>query len=228
MGKTVEELNKDQLAVLFLYEQLVVNKFGKNKREKYIEIAKRMKILENTVKAWIYKYYEKYIEYKQEVVNEKDAKRYRLEGLTEMQARYVRLRVNGYGKEEAKIEAGYSEKTKAANIEAGKKISTYLSELREELIEDTKLGARAMINDLAEIQARARDGVTETEYTDETNPDGRVVRKVARTKKSFAAELTTIKLRKEILGIDYFKEQQLLGKSGSRKENEEEKIYLDD
>ena len=227
MGKTVEELNKDQLTVLFLYEQLVEDKFGKNKREKYIEIARRMKILENTIKAWIYKYYKKYTEYKKEIVNEKDVKRYRLEGLTGMQATYVRLRLNGYGKEEAKIEAGYSDKTKAANIEAGKKISTYLSELREELIEDTKLGARAMINDLIEIQIRARDGITETEYTDETNPDGRLVRKVARTKKSFTAELSAIRLRKEILGIDYLKEQELLRKLG-KKEGEEEKIYLDD
>ena len=49
MSKKIENLDKQKLQVLELYLQLESIKFGKPKKEKYREIAKRLKIAENTI-----------------------------------------------------------------------------------------------------------------------------------------------------------------------------------
>lgn len=49
MSKKIENLDKQKLQVLELYLQLESIKFGKTKKEKYREIAKRLKIAENTI-----------------------------------------------------------------------------------------------------------------------------------------------------------------------------------
>ena len=66
MSKKIENLDKQKLQVLELYLQLESIKFGKTKKEKYREIAKRLKIAENTINTWVRRYYEDYLVYLQE------------------------------------------------------------------------------------------------------------------------------------------------------------------
>lgn len=203
MAREIAELSKEQMNVLFLYSQLLYSRFGKTKKDKYQEIAKRMNISEFTIKNWIIKYFTEYQKYISEIIPQKDLKSLGLKGLTERQSKYFFARVDGKSAEEAKIIAGYSENTKVDTIEKTKGVSTTMAALREELIEDTKIGARAIINSLSDIQRRAKEGVKVVEYVDEVNPDGKLVRKIIREQKSFAAEIAATKEINQMLGFYY-------------------------
>lgn len=185
MSKKIENLDKQKLQVLELYLQLESIKFGKTKKEKYREIAKRLKIAENTINTWVRRYYEDYLVYLQEAKElEENSKISNFEGLTEKQSIYIIARLHGNSPEKAKELAGYSPKTKAADIEKNPKIRRVMAQLREELKDDVKLSARSVINKLVEVSEKAEHGIeyTETEYHDETNPDGRKVYKNAKKK----------------------------------------------
>ncbi len=209
MAREIAELSKEHMDALSLYSQLLAVRFGKTKKDKYQEIARRMKKSEHTVKTWINKYFEKYQEYVSEIVSQKDLKRLNLEGLTEKQTKYVMARLNGKSAEEAKQIAGYSENTKVDTIEKTKGVALTMAALREELIEDTKLGARAILNELKDIKRRAKEGVKIVEYVDEVNPDGKLVRKNIKEVKSFSAEMAAVREINKMLGYDYVAEKEL-------------------
>ncbi len=206
--KKIEKLTKEQLSALELYVQLTANKFGKTKKAKYEEIAKRMKLSVNTITAWIYRHEVHYREFIAEIVEKKNAIKCTFEGLTEKQTAYVKARLEGSGTEEAKKMAGYSEKTKASDLERSKNLSKTIEELREELIVDTKLGAYAQINDLRDIKRRAKEGITETEYVEENTPDGRKTKKVIKNKKSLDVEISAVREINNILGYSYATEKK--------------------
>ena len=217
MSKTISELDKQKLAALQLYAQLVNSKFGKTKKEKYREVANRLKIAENTIISWIRRYYENYLEYIDEIQEEENAKICNFEGLTEKQTAYVIARLYGNSKEKAKEIAGYSKNTKAADIEKNKKVASKLQLLREKLIEDSKLGAEAIVNNLYEIHEMGKKGVevSETIYHDESNATlGRITSKAVKRKVviDLAAANRALAEINKVLGYDYFEEQKLLNR----------------
>lgn len=217
MSKSISELDKQKLAALQLYAQLVNSKFGKTKKEKYREVANRLKIAENTIISWIRRYYENYLEYIDEIQEEENAKICNFEGLTEKQTAYVIARLYGNSKEKAKEIAGYSKNTKAADIEKNKKVASKLQLLREKLIEDSKLGAEAIVNNLYEIHEMGKKGVevTETIYHDESNATlGRITSKAVKRKVviDLAAANRALAEINKVLGYDYFEEQKLLNR----------------
>ena len=161
-----------QLKVLELYVQLEITKFSTKKKNLYSEIQKRTKYNLNTITSWIRRYLEKYKEIRKEIQEEKNAKISNFEGLTEKQTKYVMFRMCGFSKEEAKLEAGYSEKTKAANIEKNPKIIGTIVELREKLKDDVRYGVMANLNALVTIRDEGIKGVERVEYTDSSTPDG--------------------------------------------------------
>jgi hypothetical protein len=216
--KKIDKLTKDQLAALELYIQLTANKFGKTKKSKYEEIARRMKLPVNTITAWIYRHEVHYREYVSEIVEEKNAIKCTFDGLTEKQTTYVKARLEGYGTDEAKKMAGYSEKTKTYDVERSRNLTQTIEELRMELITDTKLGAYAQINDLRDIKRRAKEGVTETEYVEENTPKGRSTKKVVKNKKSLDTEISAIREINNILGYSYAAEKKHSGTTASGKE----------
>lgn len=201
-----DNFNIDVIEVLDLWIQLNNANFGKNKKEKYREIAFRTKKPENTIISWIRRYYEDYIKYLEEIKQEKNAKICNFEGLTEMRTKYVMLRSFGFSPKEAKKEAGFSDKTKAADLERDPKIKGIMETLQEQLREDIKLGAVNIANRLYDISVKAEHGVeyTETEYHDETNPDGRKIYKKATKKKiySFTAAVSALQGINKMLGYD--------------------------
>lgn len=201
-----DNFNADVVEVLELWTQLNNAKFGKTKKDKYKEIASRTKKSENTIISWIRRYYEDYINFLEEIKQEKYAKICNFEGLTEMRTKYVMYRSFGFSKEDAKREAGFSEKTKAADLERDPKIKGIMEQLQEQLREDTKIGAQAIINRLSDISYKAENGVeyTETEFHDETNPDGRKIYKKATKKKvySFPAAVSALQNINKMLGYD--------------------------
>jgi hypothetical protein len=205
-----DNFNVDVVEVLELWTQLNNAKFGKTKKDKYREIASRTKKSENTIISWIRRYYEDYINFLEEIKQEKYAKICNFEGLTEMRTKYVMYRSFGFSKEEAKKEAGFSEKTKAADLEKDPKIKGIMEQLQEQLREDTKIGAQAIINRLSDISYKAENGVeyTETEYHDETNPDGRKIYKKATKRKiySFPAAVSALQNITKMLGYDLMAE----------------------
>jgi len=216
--KKIDKLTKDQLAALELYIQLTANKFGKTKKSRYEEIARRIKLPVNTITAWIYRHEVHYREYIAEIVDEKNAIKCTFDGLTEKQTRYVKARLEGNGTEEAKKMAGYSEKTKTYDVERSRNLTQTIEELRKELITDTKLGAYAQINDLRDIKRRAKEGVTETEYVEESTPKGRSTKKVIKNKKSLDTEISAIREINNILGYSYAAEKKHNGTTASGKE----------
>lgn len=217
MSKNISDLDKQKLDALQLFAQLEHNKFGKTKKEKYREIAKRMKIPENTIISWVQRYYKKYLEYIAELQEIANAQICNFEGLTEKQTAYVIARLNGNSPEQAKEIAGYSKKTKAADIEKNPRVANKLQLLREKLIEDSKVGAEAIINDLLEIAKLGKDGieVVETIYHDESNATlGRITSKSVKKKviKDLAASNRAYAEIGRILGYDYLEEQRLLSR----------------
>ena len=198
----IEKLSEEQFNTLALYEGLLLKRIGKTKKEKYELISKELKIKVETIKTWITRYYKSYMSYREEIV-EKDSKRLNLEGLTELEARYVRARLSGFGKEEAKSYAGYSETTKAADIEKQSKISKTLEEIRSEFINDEKFGVEVTVKAIDDIQRRAKK--YDREVVDKTvipMSDGKTVSRTITNTNAFMAELGAIKLKASILGYD--------------------------
>jgi len=221
----VENLHEKQIEVLELYIQLTHMGFGKTKKEKYLEINKRTKISTNTIISWIRRYLEEYEKIREELELKKYAKISEIEDLTEIQSKYLWYRMSGIGKEEAKIKAGYSPKTKVANIERSMKMATSIKKLREIAFQDVGLGALAMARKLKAIIDAVDAGVKETEYIDETNPDGRLVRRTVSKKIPLSTQLAAIKELNNMFGFNYLAEvraEKLMN------ENDEEEVILDE
>ena len=198
-----------QLKVLELYVQLEITKFSTKKKNLYSEIQKRTKYNLNTITSWIRRYLEKYKEIRKEIQEEKNAKISNFEGLTEKQTKYVMFRMCGFSKEEAKLEAGYSEKTKAANIEKNPKIIATLVELREKLKDDVRYGVMANLNALVTIRDEGIKGVERVEYTDSSTPDGHSIIKTVVKEKQFIASATATRIINEMLGYKLTDELKL-------------------
>ncbi|EEO39990.1 hypothetical protein KST12_09200 [Fusobacterium polymorphum] len=198
-----------QLKVLELYVQLEITKFSTKKKNLYSEIQKRTKYNLNTITSWIRRYLEKYKEIRKEIQEEKNAKISNFEGLTEKQTKYVMFRMCGFSKEEAKLEAGYSEKTKAANIEKNPKIIGTLVELREKLKDDVRYGVMANLNALVTIRDEGIKGVERVEYTDSSTPDGHSIIKTVVKEKQFIASATATRIINEMLGYKLTDELKL-------------------
>ncbi|MDY6173199.1 MAG: hypothetical protein SPH94_08450 [Fusobacterium necrophorum] len=221
----MENLHEKQIEVLELYIQLTHMRFGKTKKEKYLEINKRTKISTNTIISWIRRYLEEYEKIREELELKKYAKISEIEDLTEIQSKYLWYRMSGIGKEEAKIKAGYSPKTKVANIERSMKMATSIKKLREIAFQDVGLGALAMARKLKAIIDAVDAGVKETEYIDETNPDGRLVRRTVSKKIPLSTQLAAIKELNNMFGFNYLAEvraEKLMN------ENDEEEVILDE
>lgn len=198
-----------QLKVLELYVQLEITKFSTKKKNLYSEIQKRTKYNLNTITSWIGRYLEKYKEIRKEIQEEKNAKMSNFEGLTEKQTKYVMFRMCGFSKEEAKLEAGYSEKTKAANIEKNPKIIGTIVELREKLKDDVRYGVMANLNALVTIRDEGIKGVERVEYTDSSTPDGHSIIKTVVKEKQFIASATATRIINEMLGYKLTDELKL-------------------
>ena len=198
-----------QLKVLELYVQLEITKFSTKKKNLYSEIQKRTKYNLNTITSWIRRYLEKYKEIRKEIQEEKNAKISNFEGLTEKQTKYVMFRMCGFGKEESKTKAGYSEKTKAANIEKNPKIIGTLVELREKLKDDVRYGVMANLNALVPIRDEGIKGVERVEYTDSSTPDGHSIIKTVVKEKQFIASATATRIINEMLGYKLTDELKL-------------------
>ena len=204
-----EEFTDKQLKVLELYIQLEITKFSTKKKNLYSEIQKRTKYNLNTITSWIRRYLEKYKEIRKEIQEEKNAKISNFEGLTDKQTKYLMFRMCGFSKEEAKLEAGYSEKTKAANIEKNPKIIGTLVELREKLKDDIRYGVMANLNALVTIRDEGIKGVETVEYTDSSTPDGHSIIKTVRKEKQFIASATATRIINEMLGYKLTDELKL-------------------
>ena len=198
-----------QLKVLELYIQLEITKFSTKKKNLYSEIQKRTKYNLNTITSWIRRYLENYKEIRKEIQEEKNAKISNFEGLTEKQTKYLMFRMCGFSKEEAKLKAGYSEKTKAANIEKNPKIIGTLVELREKLKDDVRYGVMANLNALVTIRDEGIKGVETVEYTDSSTPDGHSIIKTVRKEKQFIASATATRIINEMLGYKLTDELKL-------------------
>ncbi len=214
-----------QLKVLELYVQLEITKFSTKKKNLYSEIQKRTKYNLNTITSWIRRYLEKYKEIRKEIQEEKNAKISNFEGLTEKQTKYVMFRMCGFSKEEAKLEAGYSEKTKAANIEKNPKIIGTLVELREKLKDDVRYGVMANLNALVTIRDEGIKGVERVEYTDSSTPDGHSIIKTVVKEKQFIASATATRIINEMLGYKLTDELKL--EEAKKKEKEKQLVLLE-
>ena len=204
-----EKFTDKQLKVLELYIQLEITKFSTKKKNLYSEIQKRTKYNLNTITSWIRRYLENYKEIRKEIQEEKNAKISNFEGLTEKQTKYLIFRMCGFSKEEAKLKAGYSEKTKAANIEKNPKIIGTLVELREKLKDDVRYGVMANLNALVTIRDEGIKGVETVEYTDSSTPDGHSIIKTVRNEKQFIASATATRIINEMLGYKLTDELKL-------------------
>ena len=214
-----------QLKVLELYVQLEITKFSTKKKNLYSEIQKRTKYNLNTITSWIRRYLKKYKEIRKEIQEEKNAKISNFEGLTEKQTKYVMFRMCGFSKEEAKLEAGYSEKTKAANIEKNPKIIGTLVELREKLKDDVRYGVMANLNALVTIRDEGIKGVERVEYTDSSTPDGHSIIKTVVKEKQFIASATATRIINEMLGYKLTDELKL--EEAKKKEKEKQLVLLE-
>ena len=197
-----DNFNEKQLKVLEIYVELELIKFSKKKKDFYDEIQKRTKYNKNTIISWINRYLVKYKE-------KQNAKICNFEGLTEKQTKYVIYRMSGIGKEEAKEKAGYSEKTKAANIERSPKVATKITELREILFQDTQLGILSIATRLNKILNSAIEGVDIIEYIDESSPDGHTVSKRVRKDKPLLAGVAAARELNSMLGYRVTDEAKL-------------------
>ena len=220
-----EIFSNEQLTVMEIYIELELTKFSNKKKDLYSEIQKRTKYNLNTITSWIRRYLENYKEIRKEIQEEKNAKISNFEGLTEKQTKYVMFRMCGFSKEEAKLEAGYSEKTKAANIEKNPKIIGTLIELREKLKDDVRYGVMANLNALVTIRDEGIKGVETVEYTDSSTPDGHSIIKTVRKEKQFIASATATRIINEILGYKLTDELKL--EEAKRKEKAGQLVLIE-
>ena len=204
-----DNFNEKQLKVLEIYVELELIKFSKKKKDFYDEIQKRTKYNKNTIISWINRYLVKYKEIRAEIVEKQNAKICNFEGLTEKQTKYVIYRMSGIGKEEAKEKAGYSEKTKAANIERSPKVATKITELREILFQDTELGAFSIASKLGKVINMAMEGAEVVEYVDESGPDGHTINKRVRKDKPLIAAVGAAREINLMLGYRVVDEAKL-------------------
>lgn len=211
----MSELEREKLHALHIYLILEQNKTYKTKKKRYQEVAKRLKKPENTIISWVRRYLEDYKKYLAELEIKINSEICNFEGLTEKQTKYIIARLYGKSMEEAKREAGYSEKTKAADIEKHPAVKAKLNQLREKLFEDSKLGAEVIANELKEIATLGKNGIqiTETIYQESNSQkDGRTTTKQVRQKREYnlAAATAANKVLIDMFGYNWKDEQKLL------------------
>lgn len=197
----IDKFKKEQIEILEMYFELELTKFSRKKKDIYIEIQKKTKRNLNTIISWVNRYFEKYKEYRNEILEEKNNAIISNYGyLTKKFEKYIFYRFSGMGQEAAKLKAGYSSKTKVANIEKNPKVALSMAILRERLMEDARLGAMANLNALATIREQGIVGVEIIEYTDSSTPDGHFVEKTVRKEKQFLAAVAATKEINSMLG----------------------------
>lgn len=202
----IEKLTDKQLKALFVYEEMDLSKTPKTKSERYNLIGEQLGISYTTVRTWVTRYYENYLNLKKELpkkTQKKNSKKLNLEGLTELELKYLRARLCGFSKEEAKGQAGYSENTKAADIEKQPNIAKTLEDIRKDFLIDKKYGVEAIVGEIDRVQLKAAEYQTEIiDTTKFTTADGKKVTRTIRKTNEFGIELTAIKLKAAILGYD--------------------------
>ena len=202
----IEKLTDNQLKVLFVYEEMDLNKTPKTKMERYKLIGEKLGIPYTTVRTWVTRYYENYLNFKKELpkkTQKKNSKKLNLEGLTELELKYLKARLCGFSKEEAKDQAGYSENTKAADIEKQPNIARTLEEIRKDFLIDEKYGVEAIIQEIDRVQVKAEEYKVEDTTTQSfVTSDGKKVVRTLRKVNEFGIELAAIKLKASILGYD--------------------------
>ena len=213
-----ETFSNEQLTVMEIYIELELTKFSNKKKDLYSEIQKRTKHNLNTITSWIRRYLEKYKKIREELQEEKNARICNFEGLTEKQSKYIMFRMCGFGKKEAKTKAGYSEKTKVANIEKNPKVANKLIELRKDLFSDVRYG-------VATIRERGINGVDIVEYTDASTPDGHEITKTVTKQYQYVAAVAAAKTINDILG--YKVSDELKIEEAKKKEKEGQLVLIE-
>ena len=215
-----ENFKEEQLIVLELYIKLEVTKFSTKKKDLYDEIQRKTKYNKNTIISWINRYLVQYKEIRAEIVEKQNAKICNFEGLTDKQTKYVIYRMSGIRKEEAKIKAGYSDKTKTINIEKSPKVATKIAELREILFQDTELGMLSIANRLNKILNDSINGVEIVEYIEEVGPEGKTATKKVRKDKQLLAGVAAARELNSMLG--YRATDELKLETAKKKEKEKQ------
>ena len=220
-----ENFKEEQLIVLELYIKLETTKFSTKKKDLYDEIQRKTKYNRNTIISWIKRYLAEYKEIRKEISEKQNKKICNFEGLTEKQTNYVIYRMSGFSKEEAKEKAGYSDKTKAANIEKSPKVATKIAELREILFQDTELGMLSIANRLNKILNDSINGVEIVEYIEEVGPKGTTTTKKKRKDKHPLAGVAAARELNSMLGYKATDELKL--EEAKKKEKEKQLVLLE-
>lgn len=220
-----ENFKEEQLIVLELYIKLETTKFGTKKKDLYDEIQRKTKYNRNTIISWIKRYLTEYKEIRKEISEKQNKKICNFEGLTEKQTNYVICRMSGISKEEAKEKAGYSDKTKAANIEKSPKVATKIAELREILFQDTELGMLSIANRLNKILNDSINGVEIVEYIEEVGPEGTTTTKKKKKDKQLLAGVAAARELNSMLGYKATDELKL--EEAKKKEKEKQLVLLE-
>lgn len=220
-----ENFKEEQLIVLELYIKLEATKFSTKKKDLYDEIQRKTKYNRNTIISWIKRYLTEYKEIRKEISEKQNKKICNFEGLTEKQTNYVIHRMSGFSKEEAKEKAGYSDKTKAANIEKSPKVATKIAELRVILFQDTELGMLSIANRLNKILNDSINGVEIVEYIEEVGPEGTTITKKKRKDKQLLAGVAAARELNSMLGYKATDELKL--EEAKKKEKEKQLVLLE-
>lgn len=220
-----ENFKEEQLIVLELYIKLETTKFSTKKKDLYDEIQRKTKYNRNTIISWIKRYLAEYKEIRKEISEKQNKKICNFEGLTEKQTNYVIYRMSGFSKEEAKEKAGYSDKTKAANIEKSPKVATKIAELRVILFQDTELGMLSIANRLNKILNDSINGVEIVEYIEEVGPEGTMTTKKKRKDKQLLAGVAAARELNSMLGYKATDELKL--EEAKKKEKEKQLVLLE-
>lgn len=220
-----ENFKEEQLIVLELYIKLEATKFSTKKKDLYDEIQRKTKYNRNTIISWIKRYLTEYKEIRKEISKKQNKKICNFEGLTEKQTNYVIHRMSGFSKEEAKEKAGYSDKTKAANIEKSPKVATKIAELRVILFQDTELGMLSIANRLNKILNDSINGVEIVEYIEEVGPEGTTTTKKKRKDKQLLAGVAAARELNSMLGYKATDELKL--EEAKKKEKEKQLVLLE-
>ena len=220
-----ENFKEEQLIVLELYIKLEATKFSTKKKDLYDEIQRKTKYNRNTIISWIKRYLAEYKEIRKEISEKQNKKICNFKGLTEKQTNYVICRMSGISKEEAKEKAGYSDKTKAANIEKSPKVATKIAELREILFQDTELGMLSIANRLNKILNDSINGVEIVEYIEEVGPEGTTTTKKKRKDKQLLAGVAAARELNSMLGYKATDELKL--EEAKKKEKEKQPVLLE-
>ena len=220
-----ENFKEEQLIVLELYIKLEATKFSTKKKDLYDEIQRKTKYNRNTIISWIKRYLTEYKEIRKEISEKQNKKICNFEGLTEKQTNYVICRMSGISKEEAKEKAGYSDRTKAANIEKSPKVATKIAELRVILFQDTELGMLSIANRLNKILNDSINGVEIVEYIEEVGPEGTTTTKKKRKDKQLLAGVAAARELNSMLGYKATDELKL--EEAKKKEKEKQLVLLE-